>query len=102
LNKNEETKTIAEFTENMEIHSGYFTYYWDSKEGKIWLEIDKFDIEFLYVNSLKAGLGSNDIGLDRNQLGTTRIVMFQRIGPKVFLTELNYGYRALSDHPREY
>jgi hypothetical protein len=54
-------KTITEFTEKMDIHPGYFNYYWDSKEGKIWLEIDKFDTEFLYVNGLRAGLGSNDI-----------------------------------------
>ncbi|TRO55167.1 DUF5117 domain-containing protein, partial [Candidatus Bathyarchaeota archaeon] len=54
-----------------------------------------------YVNSLKAGIGSNDIGLDRNQLGDTKIVKFQRIGPKVLLTQVNYGYRALSDNPKE-
>jgi hypothetical protein len=103
LDKKEATeiKTISEFTEGMEVHFGYFTYYWESKEGKIWLKIDKFDTEFLYVNGLKAGLGSNDIGLDRNQLGSTCVVMFQRIGPKVLLTEVNYGYRALSDNPKE-
>ncbi|TFH18442.1 DUF5117 domain-containing protein [Candidatus Bathyarchaeota archaeon] len=85
----------------MEKHPGYFTYYWDPKKGKLWLEIDKLETEFLYVNSLKAGVGSNDIGLDRNQLGDTKVVKFQRIGPKILLTQVNYGYRALSDNPQE-
>ncbi|MEM1358169.1 MAG: zinc-dependent metalloprotease, partial [Bacteroidota bacterium] len=53
---------------------------------------------FLYVNSLAAGLGSNDIGLDRNQLGSSRVVYFERIGPKVLLTQRNHDYRAVSDN----
>ena len=96
-----EPKTITGFTADMEKHPGYFTYYWDPKKGKLWLEIDKLETEFLYVNSLKAGVGSNDIGLDRNQLGDTKVVKFQRIGPKILLTQVNYGYRALSDNPKE-
>ncbi len=96
-----EPETISEFTAEMEKHPGYFTYYWDPKKGRLLLEVDKLETEFLYVNSLKAGLGSNDIGLDRNQLGSTKVVKFQRVGPKVLLTQVNYGYRAVSDNPKE-
>jgi hypothetical protein len=96
-----EPQTITGFTTEMEKHPGYFNYYWDKKQGKIWLEIDRFEEEFLYVNSLKAGLGSNDIGLDRNQLGDTKVVKFQRIGPRILLTQVNYGYRAISSNPKE-
>ncbi|MBD3415210.1 MAG: DUF5117 domain-containing protein [Candidatus Aminicenantes bacterium] len=85
----------------MKKHSGYFNFYWDEQTGNIWLEIDKMDSEFLYVHSLRAGLGSNDIGLDRNQLGGTKVVRFFRMGPKVFLCEPNYEFRALSDNPYE-
>ncbi|MGH9857248.1 MAG: DUF5118 domain-containing protein, partial [Acidobacteriota bacterium] len=52
--------------------AGFFPFYWDTNAGKIWLEIDKLDQEFLYIHSLPAGVGSNDIGLDRGQLGDTR------------------------------
>ena len=72
----QETPSISDKTQNMEQHQGYFTYYWDDTEGKIWLEIDKLNQDFLYVNSLAAGVGSNDIGLDRNQLGDSRLVYF--------------------------
>jgi len=93
--------SIEQKTAGMEKNSGFFSYYWDGRTGKIWLEIDKLDVEFLYVNSLPAGLGSNDIGLDRNQLGGTHIIRFTRIGPKVLMLQPNYSFRALSDNPDE-
>jgi hypothetical protein len=92
---------ISEKTKAMKSFSGYFDFYWDDQEGKIWLEIDKLDTEFLYVNSLPAGIGSNDIGLDRGQLGRDRVVKFFRSGNKVLLTHVNYKYRAESDNPDE-
>jgi hypothetical protein len=92
---------IAAKTTGMEKVPGYFTYYWDAKAGKIWLEIDRWDSEFLYVDSMPAGMGSNDIGLDRGQLGGERIVKFTRSGPKVLLIQPNYMFRATSDSPDE-
>ena len=59
------------------------------------------DEEFLYVNSLAAGVGSNDIGLDRGQLGDNRVVRFTRSGNKVLLIQSNYGYRAVSNNTAE-
>ena len=94
-------KTISEITKDAQQLEGYFDFYWEEQSGKIWLEIDQFDNEFLYVNSLSAGVGSNDIGLDRNQLGGTRIVKFIKSGPKVLLSEVNYDYRAISDNVDE-
>jgi hypothetical protein len=85
----------------MTAYPGYFPFYWDAKTGQVWMEIDKLDQEFLYVHSLSAGLGSNDVGLDRNQLGRTRIVKFHRIGPKVMLIQPNYAFRAKSEDPDE-
>ncbi len=99
--KKEAKPTIADKTEGCAAYDGFFKYYWDEDEGKIWLEIDRWDEEFLYVNSLPAGLGSNDIGLDRNQLGDSRIVKFTRSGNKVLLQQPNYRYRATSDKPEE-
>ncbi|NJK84412.1 MAG: DUF5117 domain-containing protein, partial [Saprospiraceae bacterium] len=93
--------TIAKKVANMNAYEGYFKFYWEEKTGKIWLEIDKWDEELLYVNSLTEGLGANDIGLDRNQLGDTRIVKFVRSGPKVMLLQPNYDFRAISDNADE-
>ena len=96
-----QNNSIAEKTKSMELHQGYFNYWWDAGQGKIYLAIDKLELPFLYVNSLPAGLGSNDIGLDRGQIGDSRIVYFQRVGKKVLLTQPNYDYRAITNDPRE-
>jgi uncharacterized protein DUF4953/uncharacterized protein DUF5117 len=95
------TPTIAEKTAGAQKLPGYFNLFWDAKQGKLWLEIDKWSSEFLYQSGLSAGVGSNDIGLDRGQLGATRIVRFERIGPKVLLIQENLEYRAVSDNADE-
>lgn len=82
-------------------YAGYFNFWWDAKGGRLLVAIDKFDTEFLYVNSLPAGVGSNDIGLDRGQLGQSRVVKFERSGPKVLLVQPNYGFRASGTDPYE-
>ncbi|HJV20895.1 MAG TPA: zinc-dependent metalloprotease [Sediminibacterium sp.] len=92
---------IADKTKNMKYHDGYFPFWWDASNGKIWMLVNKQDQEFLYVNSLPAGLGSNDIGLDRGQIGDTRIVYFHKVGKKLMLIQPNYDYRALSADAKE-
>src|SRR3954453_1617653 len=94
-------QSITDKVNGMEKFSGFFTFYWDAKAGKIWLEIDKWNTEFLYVESLPAGIGSNDIGLDRGQLGNSAIVRFDRTGPRVLLVAPNYNFRALSNNADE-
>ena len=93
--------SFAEKTQQMKAYEGYFDFYWDDEEGKIWLAIERFDEDFLYVNWLSRGLGSNPVGLDRGQLGGTRLVRFERVGPNVLLKEPNLGYRAITDDERE-
>jgi hypothetical protein len=94
-------KTISQKTKGMKKYPGFYTFFWDEKAGKIWLEIDRFNEEFLYVISSTTGLGSNDIGLDRNQLGSTKVVEFNRVGPKVLLIQKNWQYRAVSESAPE-
>jgi uncharacterized protein DUF4953/uncharacterized protein DUF5117/uncharacterized protein DUF5118 len=88
--------TIADKTKDATKLPGYFNLYWDAKSGKLWLEIDKWNTEFLYQTSLPAGVGSNDIGLDRGQMGQTKIVRFERTGPKILLIQSNLDYRAVT------
>jgi hypothetical protein len=95
------TSTIAEKVAGMQKFAGFFPFYWDAKAGKVWLEIDKWNSEFLYVEALPAGIGSNDIGLDRGQLGDSYIVRFERTGPRVLLIAPNQSYRAVSNNADE-
>src|SRR5689334_16169810 len=75
-----ETPSIEKKTEHMTRLDGFFPLYWDQEDGHLWLEVSRLDNDFLYVTSLAAGLGSNDIGLDRGQPGDAAIVAFQRVG----------------------
>jgi hypothetical protein len=93
--------TIAEKTSGLQKMNGFFPLYHDDQLGKLWMEVERFDQEFLYVMSLPAGLGSNDIGLDRGLLGGGRVVLFSRVGRKLMLTETNQQYRAKSGDPNE-
>ncbi len=95
------TPSIEEKAAGMRKIDGFFPMYWDEKAGKLWLEISRFDTEVLYVRGLSAGLGSNDIGLDRGQSGGTRIVSFHRVGPKILMIQPNYRYRATSESADE-
>ena len=92
---------IAQTTAGLERQEGFFPVYWDARTGKVWLEIPALDTDFLYVHSLVAGLGSNDVGLDRSQLGFERIVRFERVGPRVFLVRPNLRFRATTTNPAE-
>ena len=89
--------SIAQKTAGMEKFPGFFTYYWDARAGKIWLEVDKWDADFLFHESLPNGVGSNDIGLDRGQPGETQVVRFERSGPRVLLIAQNERFRAITD-----
>ena len=82
--------------EKLQRIDGFMPLYWDSKNGKMFLEIARFNREFLYQISLPAGVGSNPIGLDRGQLGRTFVVYFERVGQKILLIQPNYRYRALT------
>jgi hypothetical protein len=90
-----------DFIKEKTLQQGYFSFYHDEEEGKVYLQIEKFDQTFLFQSSLPHGIGSNDIGLDRGQLGDTRLVKFERVGNKVFLRQLNPYYRADSNNPLE-
>jgi len=94
-------QTIDARTSGFQKLDGYMPLYWDDKTGSLWMEINKFDTEMLYSTGLTAGLGSNDIGLDRGQGGQGRVVKFQRIGPKVMMVQPNYTFRASSPNPDE-
>src|SRR3954447_6472043 len=95
------TQTIEQRTAGMQKLDGYFPLYWEERTGTLWLEIPRFDTEFLYTTGLAAGLGSNDIGLDRGQEGDGKIVTFQRVGPRVLLVQPNETFRSSSPNPAE-
>ncbi len=94
-------KSINDFTKDMNRYPGYFTFFYDDSSGNLYLKLDKLNYPFLLQQSLPNGLGSNDIGLDRGQLGETRLVQFEKMGAKVMLRQLNTYYRANTKNKAE-
>lgn len=92
---------IGTRTAGMSKRDGLFPLYWDERSGKLYLEIPAMEQEFIYFTSLPWGVGSNDIGLDRNQLGSERLVAFSRSGPRVLLIEKNTRFRGVSPDANE-
>ena len=94
--------SIAEKTEGMESIDGFLPLYWDEDRGQLWMEIPELDLEMIHFSGFGAGLGSNDLGLDRGALrGGTQIVKFERVGLRVMMVQPNYRFRALTDNPAE-
>ncbi len=81
--------------------NGYFNFYYDDETDKIFLEVNELEKEFLYVYSLSSGIGSNDIGLDRGQLGNEQVVFFRKAGNKLLLIQPNLKFRALTQNELE-
>lgn len=96
-----QTPSIKEKTKDLKVTEGYFDYYFDEDNDKMWLKVDKLNEEFLHANYLAAGVGSNDIGLDRSQQGGQRVVYFEKRGPKLMLIQPNLDYVAKSDNELE-
>ena len=94
-------QSIDERTAGMQKIDGYVPLYWDERTGSLFIEIARFGGDFLFNTGLAAGLGSNDIGLDRGAGGGARIVSFERVGPRVLMVQPNMSFRSSSANPLE-
>jgi hypothetical protein len=101
LATNVSAASLAELQKSASVEKGFVGLVHDQTSGKTYLKIDNLGEEFIYQSSLPNGLGSNDIGLDRGQLGDTRLVVFERFSNKVLLTQKPTDFRAITDNPLE-
>ncbi len=89
--------TIAARTAGLERHDGFFPFHIEANTGKIFLEVSRLGEDFLYLNSLATGIGSNALGLDRGTIGAEAVVRFERHGQRLLLIQRNTGYRAQTE-----
>ncbi|MGH7340445.1 MAG: DUF5117 domain-containing protein, partial [Candidatus Rokuibacteriota bacterium] len=102
----EEMPSIPTKTAGLSVRDGFLRFYPDPAQGKVWLQLPPADTagvcaSALYTEGIRTGVGSNDIGLDRGQIGDTRVVDFRRAGNRVLIEERNLRYRADSPDPSE-
>lgn len=96
-----EEKTGKKLQEGITKYEGFIPFYYDEKKDKVFLQIENLHSEFLYVNALSQGIGSNDIGLDRGQLGAGVVVYFKKAGNKILMIQPNQDFRAITDNVEE-
>lgn len=90
-----------EKVQDLKMYEGFFNFYYNESKGQILLEVNELNSDFLYVNSLAAGVGSNDLGLDRGKLGNSAVVQFQKAGNKLLLIQPNLKFRAVTKNDEE-
>lgn len=78
---------------------GLLPVYVDRAKGTILLSLPAPDADgvsgrFLYLTALRTGMGSAPVGLDRAAIGDTQVLVFRRLGKKVFAEYENPRFRA--------
>ena len=87
---------LGEKVAGFERLDGLMTLHIDRHRGRVFLELPPAEDpdtghRYLYVEGLVTGLGSNDVGLDRGQIGPARLVGLRRVGGRVLVEEgVNY------------
>jgi hypothetical protein len=94
-------QSFAQKTVGMQRVDGFYPMLRDDREGKLYLLVPGDNQDFLLLDQLPYGLGSNDVGLDRGQLGEGRVVHFSRVGNKILLIEPNQRYRSSAQDAAE-
>ena len=89
---------------------------WQARTGKLSLGMALTEkkatasVQYILADSLPHGVGQNDLGMDRGQLEVlsdsnlksgTRLVHFERVGPKLLLVEENTAFRTEEADPAE-
>ncbi len=97
---------VREVVAGLEARAGLLSIFVDEDRGKLWLELPAPTAggevgQYLYVEGLVQGLGSNPVGLDRGQLGDTRVVRLRRLGGRLLVEEMNLRYRAMGGNAEE-
>jgi len=101
--------TIANRVKDLKARPGLLTTYLDADRGRLWVVLPKADPRdetgevgrYLYLEGLLQGLGSNPVGLDRGQLGPTRVVRLRRVGGTLLVEQVNTRFQARTEDPLE-
>ncbi len=99
------TATLAHAQTPDQHLDGLFPLTWQAKTGKLLLTIPSSLLapgqQFLLLDTLREGVGANDLELDRGQLGKGRVVEWYRSGPRLLLIAPNLDYRSSSPNTDE-
>jgi len=92
---------ISDKTKGFDKQEGFIDVYINTKTNKLYLGVRKDLGQHIYYPSLARGLGSNDIGLDRGQLGSSMLTSFEPSGERILLKQHNTYFRGTSANTLE-
>ena len=91
-------RTVAQATAGLARRDGLLPVYVDAKGGRVLLALTpdaKGDCgEYIYEVSMRSGLGSTPVGIDRSNPGPSQLLTFRRVGGKVMAELENTAFRA--------
>ncbi|CAH1690058.1 conserved hypothetical protein [Hyphomicrobiales bacterium] len=90
---------IDAFTRQMDLQSGFVSYYFDPILAKLYLEFPDRRVDMLYIERVAHGLG--EYPLQRGQLRRPTIVHTGRVGRNIMLTASNWAFRTSSLEPAQ-
>ncbi|MDP3488550.1 MAG: zinc-dependent metalloprotease [Phenylobacterium sp.] len=93
-------RPMGEATAGLSRTDGLIPIYADAERGRVLMLLPPPDAQgisgrYIHVASLRTGLGSAPIGLDKARLGPSRLLTFRRVGAKVVAEYENPRFRAV-------
>lgn len=90
----------------LEKQDGFLELYVDVNNNRVLARLPKADengvaLRLIHTARLRAGLGSNPVGLDRGWGDSGKVIVFRQMGNKVIIEAENLTYRANPDNPLE-
>jgi hypothetical protein len=101
--KEEKEKPFEEVVKDMEKIEGLFTFYRDSEENKVLLEIlpGQFDKDYIYSPKIEQATGERGLYGTIMMFGQETIFQWRRLGKRVQLVQKNLRFRAQPGSPAE-
>jgi hypothetical protein len=85
--------TMAQRTAGLQRQEGFLPLYLDSAKGRLLMEV-RLNEDMIYFVTVSKGVGSVDLGIDRGASGGSKLIHFERAGPRALIVESNLRFRA--------
>jgi hypothetical protein len=85
--------TMTQRTAGLQRQEGFLPIYLDSAKGRLLMEV-RLNEDMLYFVTVSKGIGSVDLGIDRGASGGSKLIHFERAGPRALIVESNLRFRA--------
>ncbi len=93
------SQAIQEYVDGMQSHDGFIPVHLDDETGNLYMEVSRLEEPFLHTVTIRQGTGT--IGPDRGSSAGSRVLHFERHGPRVLVVQQNSGMIASSGDPEE-